>query len=119
MADHGRLAVELADDGLGVVSDLAERLAGEHLGVLVRLLDGVGVVGPVRGHGGVAGLLENCPPPVPAAGEQPQTVDEHHRGKPGSVCPVDLVLFVFADVCHACSLFLRSRGMRSRAVEWW
>jgi hypothetical protein len=67
---------------------------------------------------GVAGLLENCPPPLPAAGEQPQTVDEHYRGKPGSVCPFDLVLFVFADVCHDCSLFLRSRGMRPRAVGW-
>jgi hypothetical protein len=66
--------------GFEMVGDLTDRLAGEHLGVLVRLVDGRSVVGPFRRDGGDADVLEDGPPPIPAAGAQPQTMDEHHRG---------------------------------------
>jgi hypothetical protein len=44
VADHGRLAVERADDRLEVVGDLADALAREDVGVGVGLLDGLGIV---------------------------------------------------------------------------
>jgi len=62
-----------------VVRDLPDRLVGEDLRVLIRLLDGAGVIGPRRGERHIAGILEDGGPPVPAAGQQPQAVDEHDR----------------------------------------
>ena len=44
----GRLLVELADDLVEVVGDLADRLVREHLGVRVGLVDRLGIVGPAR-----------------------------------------------------------------------
>ena len=70
------LLVELADDLVEVVGDLADGLVGEHLGVGVGLLDGLGVVRPARRERGVAGLLEERRPAIPAARQQPEAVDE-------------------------------------------
>src|ERR1700692_742865 len=71
MADEGRLAGELADHVAVVVGDLPDALVGEHLGVLVRVLDGVGIIRPARPEGGIARLLEHRPPAIPAGRQQP------------------------------------------------
>jgi hypothetical protein len=41
---HGRSLVELVDDLAVVVGQLSDGLSGEDLGVLIRLLDGLGIV---------------------------------------------------------------------------
>jgi hypothetical protein len=85
VADDRRLAVQPADDGLEVVGDLPDRLAGEHLGMLGRLLDRLGVVRPAGGQGHIAVVLEQLGPAVPAVGQQPQAMHEHHRRAAGLV----------------------------------
>jgi hypothetical protein len=45
--------------------------------MLLRFRDRVGVVRPSGRHGRVAGVLEEPRPPIPAAREQPQPVNEH------------------------------------------
>jgi hypothetical protein len=95
VADDRRLLVEAADDGLEMVSDLADGLAGEHLGMGRGLLDRLGVVGPARGQGHIAIVVEDLRPAVPAAGQQPQAMDEHHRlaaGLVGALAMLELVL---------------------------
>jgi hypothetical protein len=44
--DDGRLLVQFRDDVRVVAGDMPDRFVGEHLRVLVRLLDGIGVIGP-------------------------------------------------------------------------
>ena len=56
--DDRRLLRELADHVLEVIGDLADRLAGEHLRMGVRLVDGLGIVGPARRERRVTRLLE-------------------------------------------------------------
>ena len=91
MADHGRLLRQLADHAGEVVGDLADGLAGEDLGVRVRLLDGLGIVGPTRRQRREARLLEDGDPPVPAARQQPEPVDEDDGREAGGVRPIDLL----------------------------
>ena len=79
MADQGRLLLEPGDDLGVVVGDLADGLVCEHLGVRVRLFDGVGVVRPAGADSHVAGLFAERRPAVPAARQQPEPVDEHDR----------------------------------------
>ena len=62
-------------------TDLLANTSGCSLG----LLDGVGIVGPARRQRRVAGRREHLGPPVPAAGQQPQAVDEHDGRTPGGV----------------------------------
>ena len=79
------LRVELADQLGVVVGDLADGLPGEHVGMLQRFGHGGRIVGPAGGQGGIAPLLEPRPPGVPAAGQQPEPVNEHHRSVAGRV----------------------------------
>jgi hypothetical protein len=97
VADDRRLLVEAADDGLEMVSHLADGLAGEHLGMGRGLLDRLGVVGPARGQGHIAIVLEDRRPAVPAAGQQPQAMDEHHRLAAGLVGALALLELVLGD----------------------
>src|SRR6185312_6067782 len=96
--DDGGLLVERADDVAEVVGDLADRLAGEDLGVLLGLADRLGVVGPAGGDGDVAGLLEDAGPAIPAAGQQPQAVDEDDGLKAALVGALDLLGLARRDV---------------------
>ena len=89
VADDRGLSVEVTDDRLEVVGDLADGLVREDVGVRVRLLDGLRVVGPTRRHGRVARLAEHRRPAVPAAREEPQPVDEHDRRPARAVCLFD------------------------------
>jgi hypothetical protein len=107
--DEGRSRLQLADDGREVIGDLSHRLVGEDLGVLLRFVDRVGIVGPARRERGVAGLLEHDAPAVPTAGEQPEAVDEHDRVPPRLVRLVDLLGFVRGDVGHETLPTLLSR----------
>ena len=88
---------QLRDHAGEVVGNLANRLVREHLRVRLRLLDRLRVVRPARRERGVAGLLEQRGPPIPAAREQPQAVDEHDRCLAGAVGLVDLLLLVLGE----------------------
>lgn len=79
MPDHGRLFLQLANHLSVVVGHLSYGLVGEHLGVSVGLLDGLGVIGPSWRERRVAGLVENRGPTVPATWQQPQAVDKYNR----------------------------------------
>ena len=92
MSDHRRLAVEKADRLEIVVGDALHHLVREHTRVLVRLLDRVGVVGPSGCDGDEVVGLEQIPPLLPAAGQQPQSVHKGHRRQPRLVRTVDLGL---------------------------
>jgi hypothetical protein len=94
--DHG-LLLQAADDFLDVVGDLPDRLAREDVRVRLGLLDRVRIVGPARGERDVAGLLEVPRPAVPAAGEEPQAVDEDHRLEARCVRPLDLLGLLIGD----------------------
>ncbi len=72
-----------------MVGDLPDRLAGEDLRVGVGLLDRVGVVGPGQGDRRVARLLEVRGPPVPAARQEPQAVNEDDRDAARGVRSLD------------------------------
>ena len=74
-----------------VVGDLADGLVGEDLGVGVGLLDGVGIVGPAGGDGGVAGLLEDFGHRS-SSRQQPQAVDEDDGLKAALVGALDLLV---------------------------
>ena len=67
MADHRRLLLKLADRLDVVGRDLADALVREDLGMRLPLGHRLGIVGPPRLHGGVAGLLEDRGPAIPAA----------------------------------------------------
>src|SRR3712207_7187835 len=54
------------------------------------LVDRLRVVRPVRRQGRVAGLLETARPGGPAAGQQPEAVDEDDRGVARGVGRLDL-----------------------------
>ena len=95
--DDGRLLLEPADDRVEVVGDLADGLVREDLGVGVGLLHRVGVVRPARRQRGVAGLLEQRRPAVPAARQEPEAVDEDDRRQTGPVGAVDLLVVVLGD----------------------
>jgi hypothetical protein len=70
---------ELAHHVLDVISHLPDGLVSEDLRVLVGLFHGVGIIGPSGRQSGIAGLLEDRPPAVPAVRKQPEPVDEHDR----------------------------------------
>ena len=89
MTDDRRFAVELVDQVLDVVGDLADTLVGENIRVGVGLGDCLGIVGPAGLNRDVAGFLEQRGPAVPARGQQP-AVHEHDWGVPGGVRALDL-----------------------------
>src|SRR5258705_136149 len=66
VSNDGRLLRQPADHAGEVVGHLADRLAREDLRVRVRLLHGLGIVGPAGRQGRVAGLLEERGPAIPA-----------------------------------------------------
>jgi hypothetical protein len=80
-----------------VVGHLADRLAGEDLGMCLGLLDRLGVIRPARRQRHEAVLLEQRRPAIPATRQQPQTVDEHHRSTPGGVGLLALLELMFGD----------------------
>jgi len=90
--DERGLFRELADHVAEVVGDLPDTLAGEHLGVLVRVLDGAGIIRPARREGGIAGLLEHRTPAIPAGRQQPEPVDEDDRSELRSIGFLDLLV---------------------------
>jgi len=96
--DEGRLLRELADHVAEVVGDLPDALVGEHLGMLVRVLDGAGIIRPARREGGIARLLEHRTPAIPARRQQPEPVDEDDRCELRSIGFLDLLCFVVGDV---------------------
>ena len=71
MAHDRGLLLQPPDHLGGVIGDLAERLLREDLGVRPGLRDRLGIVGPARGHRGIARLLEEVGPVIPAARQQP------------------------------------------------
>ena len=87
-----------ARDGFGhVAGDLPDALAREDPRVGPGLADGRRVVGPAGGDGGVAVLLEERAPWLPARGEHPQAVDEHNGGQAGGVGPADVARLAGAE----------------------
>src|SRR2546430_16462105 len=100
MANNGGLPLELLD-GLGIVLRyLLNPLAGKDLRVFISLLNGLRVIGPARRERCIALLFEERTPAVPAAGEEPEAVDEHDRLLPFRVSAVDLLLFMDRENCH-------------------
>ena len=75
-------------------------LVREHVGLRVRLIDGLGVVGPARDERGVAGLFEDRRPAVPTAGQQPEAVDEDGGLPSRRVCALHLLRFILDDRRH-------------------
>src|SRR4051812_39496938 len=96
MAHHRRLLLEPLDHLDGVVGDLLEGLLGEDVRVRARLLDRLGVVGPIGGQCRVSLLLEVLDPVVPAARQQPEPVDEHNRRPVTRARLLDLLSFPLA-----------------------
>src|SRR6266702_3487957 len=109
MADDGGLRLELADGVDVVIGNLLDALVGEDLRVLLGLLNGVRVIGPARCESRVALLFEQLAPVVPAAGEEPEAMDEHDRLHSRVVGAVDLLLFMDRENCHIVLLW----------VCWW
>src|SRR5215212_1307203 len=99
MAHHGGPLVELADHLGGVVGNLLQGLPCEDLRV-----------GRARGrYTGVAVLLEQTDPVVPAARQQPEPVDEDDRRLPARVGLIDLALLALGDLGHGVLLPLGRR----------
>src|SRR3712207_4484590 len=73
------------------------------------LVDRLRVVRPVRRQGRVAGLLETARPGGPAAGQQPEAVDEDDRGVARGVGRLDLPVLPLGDRRHG---ELLSRSVR-------
>src|SRR5436305_2073236 len=65
MANNGRPRLELADRVGVVISDLLYPLAGKDLRVVIRLCDGLRVIGPARCESRVALLFKECTPAIP------------------------------------------------------
>jgi hypothetical protein len=105
--------LSLPDHVAEVISNLPDTFVGEDLRVLVGVLDGVGIIGPARGEGGVARLLEHRPPAIPAGRQQPQPVDEHDRSELRSIGFLDLLCFIIGDVRHDLSCPLGSKAVGS------
>jgi hypothetical protein len=91
MTDHRRLLGQLADDRVEMVRHLPHRLPGEDLRMCLGVGDGFRVIRPAGLHGRKAGILEVRRPAVPAARQQPESVDENDRGATGLVGSVDLL----------------------------
>jgi hypothetical protein len=66
--DDCRLLVQPADLLGRMVGDLTNRLAREHVRLCIGLLDGLRIVGPVNLDRGIARLVEDGHPAIPAAG---------------------------------------------------
>src|SRR5207302_11253689 len=91
MADDRRLLLQLADDGAVVVGHLSDCLVSEDLRMRLRLRHRLRMIRPPRLQCRIAGLFEKRCPTVPAAREQPETVNEHDRVQARCVCLLDLV----------------------------
>src|SRR5439155_15956005 len=90
------------------------RLVGEDLRVLPRLRDCLRIIGPTRRERRVASLVKGRAPAVPAARQQPQTVDEDDRRASRGIRRVNLLCFMPGDCCHdGFSLILVLAGRRS------
>ena len=94
--DRG-LLLQPPDHLRDVIGDLAERLSRENLGVRPGLCDRLGIVGPARGQRGIARVLEELGPVVPAARKHPEPVDEHDRRPPTCVGLLDLSHFPLGE----------------------
>ena len=81
----------------GVIGDLLQGLLGEDLRLRAGHFNRLGIVGPVRGHRGIARVLEQVGPAIPAARQQPEPVDEYDRRPPARVRLLDLSRFPLSD----------------------
>src|SRR5439155_24890668 len=97
VADDGRLLLQSTDDVFEVIRDITDGLVCEHLGMCLGLGDRVGVIRPAGRQRGVSVLLEELRPPIPAAGEQPQSVNEHDWRAPDRVRTIHLLRLVLGD----------------------
>src|SRR6266446_2844339 len=100
MTDDGWLAPELANDLFEMIGDLVDRFAGEGLGMGTRIGDGLRIIRPAGSDGRVASLFKHGSPSVPAAGQEPHTMDEGDRDSPRCVGRSDLLRLVLCDTCH-------------------
>jgi hypothetical protein len=91
------LLVEVTDDPVVMSRDLTDRLAREHLGVSLGLLDRLGVIRPPGRKGRITGLLEQLRPAIPTARQQPWPVNQHHRLAARRVSTRDLLGLLLGD----------------------
>ncbi len=108
MADDRRLVLQGRDDLGDVVSDLPDALAGEDLRVGPGLGNGARIIRPAGGDGGVAVVLEERPPRLPARGEHPQSVNEDDGQEAGGVRPAGLLRLADGEA-HWCTA-IRGKG---------
>lgn len=97
MSDEGRLPGQPLDDLVDVIGDLSNGLAGENVGVCVRLGDGRRIVRSAWGERGIASVFEHRSPAIPAAGQEPEAVDKHDWRLSCRIGAVHLLLFMFGD----------------------
>ena len=97
MADDRRLSLQAADDLLGVIRDLTDGLVREDFGMRVRFGDRRRIIGPAGRQRGEPSFLEHRRPSIPAARQQPESVNEHDGLKSGRVRAIDLLRFVIGD----------------------
>jgi len=89
--DRGRL-VKFLDHASHMVGNLADRFSREHLRVLGRFLHSLRIVGPARRERYKSCFLKQRGPAIPAAWEQPQSVNEDDRPPAARVSTVHLFL---------------------------
>ncbi len=117
VTDDRGLPVELADHVLEMIGHFPDGLPREHLGVGLRLRHRRRIVGPAGREGRVPRRLEHLGPAIPATGQQPESVDEHHRCLSGGVRSIDLRALVFADARHDPPLLVGRRRPDSRPLR--
>src|SRR5437868_8939660 len=94
MANNGGLPLELADGVTVVIRDLLNPLAGKDLRVVIRLCNGLRVIGPAWRERRIALLFKEGTPVVPTRCEEIEAVYKHDRLLPFRVGAVDLLLFM-------------------------
>lgn len=92
MADQRGLPFEGAHHTGKVIGYLAHGFAREDLWMGARIGDRRGVVRPARLDCAETRRLEKRRPPVPAAGQKPEAVDEHHGSALRRVGTLDLLV---------------------------
>src|SRR5438045_2552231 len=100
MANNGGLPLELADGVTIVIRDLLNSLAGKDLRIVIRLCNGLRVVGPAQCERRIVLLFKECAPVVPTRCKEIEAVYKHDRLLPFRVCVVDLLLFMNRKICH-------------------
>jgi len=92
MANDRWPLLEVRNDASHVIGDLAYALSRKHLRVLGRFLHSLRIVGPARRERYKSCFLKQRGPAIPAAWEQPQSVNEDDRPPAARVSTVHLFL---------------------------